>query len=371
MTDAVAAERLAIAPAILKGREKEYVLECIETGWISSHGRFVTMLEHQFAEYCGVRFAMTCTNGTSALHAALLALDVGPADEVIVPAFSHVSSANVVTYCGAKPVFADCCPDGPCVDPADIEAAISDRTKVIMAAHVLGRPADMGAIREIANSRGIALLENAADAVGARIGSEPVGRFGDCAAFSLHEASITSGEGGVVTSDDEAVADRVRTFKGQGVDPNRRYWHPVIGYNYRMTNVAAAVAVAQMERSGILFSERCKVAAWYAEALRALGDIAMPLELRAGTTPAFPSFAILLEDPNRRDGLIAGLAADGVEARPFYSPIPTLPPYEGQSNRPTPRADALARRGLALPCHSDMAEADVTQIVSRIGQLLG
>ena len=241
--------RIAVAAPTLNGNEKRYVLECLETTWISSIGRFITEFERGFARFCGVEHAIAVSNGTNALHLALVALGVTSGDEVIVPSLTYVATANAVTYCGAKPVLVDCDPRTLNIDPAAIAGKITAHTKGIIPVHLYGHPADMDPIISVAREHGLFVLEDAAEAHGAEYKGRRVGGLGNCAAFSFFGNKImTTGEGGMVTTNDSALAAKLRLYRGQGLDPGRRYWHPVIGYNYRMTNIAAALGLAQLEQ---------------------------------------------------------------------------------------------------------------------------
>ncbi|WP_281405358.1 DegT/DnrJ/EryC1/StrS family aminotransferase [Methylosinus sporium] len=253
---------------MLDGNEMQYVRECLESTWISSHGKFIDAFERRFAELCGVEHAIACNNGTTALHLALVSLGVGAGDEIIVPDLTYVATANCVRYCNADPVFVDCEPRTFNIDPAAIEAKITPRTKGIIVVHLFGQPCDMDEIQKIADAHGLFIVEDAAEAHGAKYKGRPVGSLGKCATFSFFGNKIvTTGEGGAVVTDDDELASRLRLLRGQGMDPERRYWFPVIGYNYRMTNIAAAIGLAQLERVDRALAFRRRLSAWYDEAL--------------------------------------------------------------------------------------------------------
>src|SRR5215207_1321723 len=324
---------IPVAAPVLAGREKEYVADCMESGWISSAGRYVELFEAEFAKFCGVRHAVSCCNGTAALHLSLAALGVGPGDEVIVPTLTFVATANAVTYCGARPVFADSEPETWNLDPAHVESKITPRTKGIVAVHLYGNPAEMDALRALASRHGLFLLEDAAEAHGALYGGRPAGSLGDVAAFSFYgNKIIATGEGGMVTTDDDALAARVRLLRGQGMDSERRYWFPVVGYNYRMMNIPAAIGLAQLEQADWHTGRRREVAADY---MRMLGDtdgLDWQTE-RASARHAYWMFTVLLNDAEEyeRDSLMARLRDDGVETRPVFYPVHALPPYREAS----------------------------------------
>lgn len=348
-----------------------YVQECIETTWISSQGKFIQAFEQMFADFCGVKHAIACNNGTTALHLALVGLGVGPGDEVLVPDLTYIASANCVRYCGAEPVFVDCDPLTFNMDPAAIEARITPRTKGVMPVHLFGQPCDMDPIREIAERRGLFVVEDAAEAHGARYKGGRVGGLGDCASFSFFgNKIITTGEGGAVTTNDDALAARLRLLRGQGMDPERRYWFNVVGYNYRMTNIAAALGVAQMERVDEALAFRKELATWYDEDLA--GE---PLIIRPHVEPwaehSYWMYSIML-DPAvtvSRDEVMARMNGAGIETRPVFHPMHVLPPY-AQSAAPFPNAASCAARGISLPTHEMLSRDDVTRVCAALADAI-
>ena len=366
--------RIPVAAPLLDGRETEYVMECLQTGWISSLGRFIGDFERAFADYCGVRHAVACNNGTTALHLALVALGVGPGDEVIVPTLTYIASANTVSYCGATPVFVDSEPATFNIDPAKLEAAITPRTKAIMPVHLYGHPADMDPIREIAARHGLLVVEDAAEAIGATYRGRRTGGLGDCAAFSFFgNKIITTGEGGMVTTDDDALAERLRLYRSQGMDPARRYWFPVIGYNYRMTNIAAAIGLAQLERIESHLAARRRVAQGYDRRLAALeGRIVRPVT-EPWADNVYWMYTVLLAPGERRtrDAVIAALDRAGVETRPVFHPLHVMPPYEGLARGAFPQAEDIGARGLNLPTHAQLDDADLDRVVAALADALG
>ena len=361
-----------MAEPALVGREREYVADCLETSWISSAGRYVTEFERAFAEFCGVEHALSCANGTVALHLALLAEGVGPGDEVIVPTLTYVATANCVRYCGATPVFVDSDPATWNLDPALLDEAITERTKGIVAVHLYGHPADMDPIVETATSHGLWVIEDAAEAHGATYRGRTVGSIGDSAIFSFYGNKIlTTGEGGMVVTNDRDRAARMRILKGQGQDPERRYWFPVVGYNYRLTNVAAAIGLAQLERAEWHIERRRENVEWYREALGDLDWLELSPELPWARNAYWMTCAVLTEDaPVDRDDLIAGLAEHGIETRPFFYPLHTLPPYRDDADHGRFRvAESLAARGLNLPSSALLTRDDVAYIADALDRI--
>lgn len=364
---------IPVAAPVFAGREKEYVADCMESGWISSAGKYVDQFEERFAEFCGVRHAIACCNGTVALHLALVALGVGAGDEVIVPTLTFVATANAVTYCGARPVFVDSEAETWNIDPMLVEALITPRTKGIIAVHLYGQPADMDALREIAVRHDLFLVEDAAEAHGASYKERLAGSLGDVAAFSFYgNKIIATGEGGMVVTDDAALAARARQLRGQGVDPNRRYWFSVVGYNYRMMNIPAAIGLAQLERIDWHLGRRLEVAARYRERLGGEPGLAWQKE-RPWATQAHWLFTVILGDEVRRgaDEVMKHLLDAGVETRPIFYPVHSLPPYrDAAGGDEYPVASRLARRGVSLPTWAGLSNADVDYVCDRLIALL-
>ena len=366
------AKRVSVLPVsapVLNGREREYVLDCVDSGWISSAGQYVNRFESAFAEFCGVRHAICCCNGTVALHLALRALDIGPGDEVIVPTLTFVATANAATYCGATPVFVDSEPARWNLDPLLVEAAITPRTKAIIAVHLHGQLAQMDLLQRIAHRHGVALIEDAAEAAGARLDGRPAGSIGEVGAFSFYGNKIlTTGEGGMVTTNSDALAERIRSLRGQGVDPARRYWFPVIGYNYRMTNISAALGLAQTENAKWHLRRRREVAAQYRQQLQEVPGIRWQQPL-SGAGDVFWMFSIVIDGCSvaGRDAIMQQLMDDLIETRPLFHPVHTLPPYrDPRSTDAFPVAVRLAAGGISLPSWGGLTEDDITYVCERL-----
>lgn len=357
---------IPIAAPVFPGNEKTYVLDCVESSWISSAGKYVKAFERAFAEFCGVRYAVSCNSGTAALHVSLLALGVGPGDEVIVPTLTFVATANAVSYCGARPRFVDIDEETWTLDPARVEEKITQRTKAILPVHLYGHLANMDAINEIARRRSLLVLEDAAEAHGAEFRGQKVGSLSDVAAFSFYGNKImTSGEGGMVVTDSEEVGRHTSQLRGQGMDFNRRYWFPIIGYNYRMPNLTAAVGLAQLERVDWHIGRRREVASWYRELLGDVPGIKWQVA-KTDTVAVDWLFTIILEAPIEvsRDDVMADLAARGIETRPVFYPMHILPPYRemGREDGDFPVAERISRRGLSLPTWAGLQREDVVYI---------
>lgn len=363
---------LPVAQPVLGERELVYVTECILSGWISSTGRFVTEFEKRCAEYCGVPHAVSTSNGTTALHLALLVLDIGPGDEVIVPTLTFIASANAVTYTGAKAVFVDSEPDSWNLDPAAVERAITPRTKAIMAVHLYGHPADMRALREICDRHDLSLVEDAAEAFGSTSHGVKAGALGDIATFSFFgNKIITTGEGGMVLTPDKQLADKCRILRDHGMSPQRRYWHPVLGYNYRMTNLQAAVGVGQIEKIEAIIAAKRRVAAQYQAALAGIPGVLLPAE-PAGTMSVFWLISLCIDPAvfgSDRDSVMLELKKHGIETRPLFSVIHQQPVYAAGPHAPMPVAELLSARGLSLPSDPTLSPTEIERIIWHLRQM--
>lgn len=348
------------------GNEKKYVNECLDTAWISSRGRFVNEFETKFAERIGVEHAASVSNGTVALHLALMALGIGPGDEVIVPTLTYIASANAVNYCGATPVFVDSLRDTWQIDPEDIRRHITPNTRAIMPVHLYGQACDMDAIMAIAREHRLFVVEDCAEAFGTYYKGRHVGTFGDISTFSFFgNKTITTGEGGMVVSTDKTLIERSRHLKGQGLAAHREYWHDVVGYNYRMTNIQAAIGLAQLERADQFIERKRALAARYTEALRGL-----PVEVHAQAPETVHSYwmtSMLVERAELRDPLREHLAAAGIETRPLFYPVHTMPMHS-RNYRRHPVAEDLAWRGINLPSWPGLAMEQVDQICAHIAR---
>jgi len=366
--------RIPVAAPLLDGRETEYVLECMSTSWISSVGRFIGEFENSFAKFCEVKHAVATNNGTTALHLALVALGLQPGEEVIVPTLTYVASANAVRYCNAVPVFVDNDIRSFNLDPDEVAAKITGRTKGIMAVHLYGHPADLDPILELAEKHGLFVLEDAAEAVGARYKDRLIGGHGTCAAFSFFgNKTITTGEGGMITTNDEKLAARLRLLRGQGMDPQQRYWFPVIGFNYRMTNIEAAIGLAQLERIDLHLKKRKIIAEAYDQRLASLSDRLILPTADHGVDHAYWMYTIVLRANvlKSRDQVMRDLDDAGIETRPVFYPMHVLPPYRDAAPGPFPRADFCSSRGISLPTHGRLTEEDVDRVVEALAASIG
>ncbi len=353
----------------LSGNEKRYVLECLDSTWISAKGRFIAAFEEGCAGFVGAKYGVGVCNGTVALHLALVTLGIGPGDEVIVPTLTYIAAVNAIAYTGATPVFVDSLPESWQMDPADVQRKLTPRTKGIMAVHLYGHPCDMAALTTLAHEQDVFLIEDCAEAFGTRFQGQHVGTFGDIACFSFFgNKTITTGEGGMVMTDDKTLFERARHFKGQGLAAHREYWHDVIGYNYRMTNICAAIGLAQLERAEEFIAKKRQLAQRYREAL---AGVPVTLHGESGdVTHSHWMISLLVESAADRDPLRERLRAAGIETRPLFYPAHTMPMYAARYQR-HPVAENLAWRGINLPSWPGLSDGQVKEIATTIRGYFG
>ena len=329
----------------ISGNEKRYVNDCLETNWISSIGIYTEKFESICSEFIGAKHAIGVCNGTVALHLALHCLDIGPGDEVIVPTFTYIASVNTIAQTGATPVFVDCRPDDWLIDPEDVEAKITPRTKAIIAVHLYGTICDMTALRQSADRHGLKMIEDCAESLGSLFNKQHTGTFGDVGTFSFFgNKTVTTGEGGMVVTDDDALAARLRKVKGQGQSLNRRYWHDEIGFNYRLTNICAAIGLAQMERIDQILDRKRALADLYRNLL-ADGPLVFQ-DRKLGLESSEWLVSVLLPEGTDRDAVIDRMASRGVDSRPVFYCAHRMPMYA--SSEVFPVSENIATRGVSL-----------------------
>jgi perosamine synthetase len=351
----------------LSGREREYVLDCVESGWISSIGKYTERFEQVVSQYTGSPHAIAVSNGTVAIHLALHCLGVGPGDEVIVPTFTYIASVNTIAQTGATPVFVDSLQGDWLIDPDDVKRKLTARTKAILPVHLYGAVCDMPAISSIAAENGLAVIEDCAEALGSSLDGQHVGTFGDIGTFSFFgNKTVTTGEGGMVLAKDDALAARLRKVKGQGQSLERRYWHDELGFNYRMTNICAAIGVAQMERIEAILQRKRRIAELYRAELANT-----PLEFQRLPSTVVSSewlVSLLLPRGTDRDAVIRGLAADGIDSRPVFYCAHHMPMYETGATHEV--AEDIASRGLSLPSYPALTDENVAMIAETLRSIL-
>ena len=362
---------LHVCEPVLDGNEARYLAECIERNWISSSGPFVGRFESAFADAVGANTGVATSSGTTALHLAVAALGIGPGDEVIVPTFTMIATANAVAYTGATPVFADSEDAHWNLSPTAFEAAITPRTRAVIVVHAYGHPAEMDPILAIARARGIAVIEDAAEAHGALYRGRPVGSIGDIAAFSFYGNKIVStGEGGMLTTNDAALGAVARRLRDHAFSSERHFWHEYRGFSYRMTNLQAAVGVAQTERLDAFVARKRAHRAAYDDALRHIAGLRLPTE-ETDVRSVFWMYLVLVSNDAgiTRDGLRATLATRGIETRTAFVPLHLQPIYRAAwRDAAFPVAEDVGRRGLYLPSGVGLAPADIAFVAREVAR---
>jgi perosamine synthetase len=363
--------KIPVAEPSIGEEELKFVSEAVRSGWVSSKGKFIEEFEEKFANYIGAKYAIATSNGTCALHLALTALGVDLKDEVIIPTLTFASVANVVIYNGSKPVPIDSHPQYWCINSEKIENKINKRTKAIMPVHLYGHPCDMETIMKIAEDHNLYIIEDCAEAHGAKHKGKRVGSFGDIACFSFYgNKIITTGEGGMCLTNDEELAGKMRILRDHGMKPDKRYWHEVVGFNYRMTNLQAALGVAQLEKIDVFIRRKREIAETYNSLLEDVKGVTLPPEMPWAKN-VYWLYSILVDEKEfgiSRDKLMIDLAKNGVEARRFFYPIHTMPLYSKYACGDTfDVADRLSSCGINLPSSVKLKKeeiGEITQLVS-------
>ena len=360
-----------IASTNLIGNELAYVIECVTTNWISSQGEFVSRFEKGFSEYIGTNQGVAVMNGTVALHLALLALGIGPGDEVIVPDLTFAATINAVLYTGARPVIVDVEFESWCIGTKAIEQAITSKTKAIIPVHLYGQPCDMPAIMKLADKHGIKVIEDCAEAHGAEIGGQKVGSFGHINCYSFFGNKIlTTGEGGMCLTDDVELADKMRQLRDHGMDRKKRYWHQMVGYNYRITNLQAAIGVGQLERIDAILEKRTQIRKWYEAGLADAPEIEVQKSIPGRKSVTWLYSATLKHGKISRDLLIDKLKLKSVDLRPFFYPLSQMDIYKEFAKNPTPISNEVSAQGLSFPTVLSMNEEDYLFICDKIKECL-
>ncbi len=356
-------------------QESAYVRECLETGWISSAGRFVDRFEAEFAAYCGMRHGVAVANGTVALELAVASLGIGAGDEIIMPTFTIISCAQAAIYNSAKPVLVDSDPDTWCMDVSQVEARITPRTRAVMPVHIYGHPVDIDPLRDLADAHGLLVIEDAAEAHGALYKGRRCGGLGDVSCFSFYANKIvTTGEGGMVLTNDAAVAEIARSKRNLCFQNQRRFYHTDLGYNFRLTNLQAAIGVAQLERVDEIVARKREVAREYTDGLAGL-PLQLPVE-REWANSVYWMYGVVLKDSIGMDAttFAARLAEKGVQTRPFFLGMHEQPALWDRGlfvGERYPVAERLARKGLYLPSGTALTDEQVGETIGAVSEVLG
>ena len=360
---------IPISKPFIGAREKQLVMDAMDSGWVSSIGKYIDEFEANFARYCGTEYALAVSNGTTGLHLALAALDLQPGDEVIVPDLTFVATANAVAYTGATPVLADIDADTLCIDPGSVKSLITERTKAIIPVHLYGHPADMDALTEIGAAHGLDIIEDAAEAHGAEYRGRRVGGLGKCGVFSFYgNKVITTGEGGMLTTNDQAFYLRAKRLRDHAMHPQRRYFHEERGFNYRITNLQAALGVAQLERIDDFLDRRTEVMDWYSAEIVTTDSVRLN-RVKNWARSAFWMVCLEVDWLNeaRRDAFMQALRERGVDTRPYFCTLSSMPMYQQTS---LPVSAKKAQIGLNLPSYFELTKPEVQRIAADVNELL-
>ena len=358
-------------------REKELLAECIDSGWISSEGPFVTEFEDRMASQAGRAFGIAVCNGTAALDVGLAAIGIGPGDEVIVPTFTIISCIHQIVRAGARPVFvdSDAATYNLCVN--DVEAKITPRTRAVMAVHIYGLPVDMEPLLEITERHGLFLIEDAAEAIGQTYNGQACGSFGDLSTFSFYPNKlITTGEGGMVVTDDPDLAQRCRSIRNLCFQSGKRFYHEELGWNYRMTNLQAALGIAQLERLDESIVRKREIGRFYNQSFDSLRHVQLPLNATPYAKNIYWVYAIVLHDTYSHDAafVIEALKSAGIGSRPFFWPLheqPVLKTMGLVKKENHPVAERIARKGLYLPGGLGTTDKELEEVADVLKGIVG
>ncbi len=358
--------KLAIAQPQLNGKELDYLLDGFLSTWISSTGKYVTQFEKEFSNYCGVEYGVATSNGTTALHLALTVLGIGKGDEVIVPDITFAATINAVLYTGATPVIVDIEEDSWCIDPNEIEKAITEKTKAIIPVHIYGQPCDMERIMDIAKRYNLYVVEDCAEAHGAMYAGKKVGSFGDIGCFSFFgNKVITTGEGGMCITNNQELEQKMRIYRDHGMSRERKYYHEVVGFNYRMTNLQAAIGVAQLENIEATLKWREELENSYRDRLNEIADI----EVQKNNLPNRKKIAWLVtayvRDEKKRDACMKAMVEANIDARPFFVPLSEMAIYKDYVFSNKVSRD-ISKRGFNLPTSYLVGEEEIARVITAI-----
>ncbi len=360
--------QISVLEPLLGGNELQYVTECIKTNWISSQGKYVQQFEQEIRQYTGTKYALAVSNGTVALHLALVALGIKEGDEVIVPDITFGATLNAVVLAGAIPVIVDVDKQSWNISLERIKASITPKTKAIMPVHIYGNPCDMRSIMEVANKHKLLVIEDCAEALGSSISGKHVGTFADAGTFSFFgNKIITCGEGGAVIFNDENSYNRAKILRDHGMTPQKRYWHDVAGFNYRLTNLQAAVGCAQFEQLPDFREKRKLLFSWYEKHLLSSNFFDVQ-SYTAGSQTSYWLFTVLIKEDCfiDRDLLIDKLSKKGVDSRPVFYPMSQMPPFKKYPNNLNGTSESISSRGISLPTSVYLTEDDIIKIAKRI-----
>jgi perosamine synthetase len=358
------------------GRDEiQNVLECLETGWISSEGRFIGEFERRWSAYCGMKYGIAVSNGTVALELSVAALGLQPGDEIIMPSFTIISCAQAVVVNGGKPVLVDCDPRTWCMDVSQVEGKITPRTRAIMPVHIYGHPVDMDVISDLARKYSLAVIEDAAEVHGAEYKGYKCGGFGDLNCFSFYANKIvTTGEGGMILTNDAAMAEKLRSLRNLCFKPNRRFYHTELGHNYRLTNIQAAIGVAQVEHIEEVVAKKRWMGQVYTERLTDVQVLQVPVE-EPWAKNVYWMYGVVLDDSTGMDAVKFAdqLSKKGVMTRPFFLGMHEQPVFREMglfNGEHYPITESISRQGLYLPSGLAITEDQIDYVVQSVKEVL-
>lgn len=361
---------------LLDGNEEKYLIECIRSGWISSEGPFVGEFERRFAAKAGRKYGIAVCNGSVALEASVAALGIAPGDEVIMPTFTIISCAAAVVRQGATPVLVDADPVTWNMDVNQIEARITPRTKVIMVVHIYGLPTDMAPVLHLAEKHGLAIIEDAAEAHGQTYHDKPCGTFGNLSTFSFYpNKHVTTGEGGMILTDSEALAERCRSLRNLCFQSGKRFVHEELGWNFRMSNLQAALGVAQLERLDEFIEIKQKMGARYSLLLNDIPGIQLPLAATDFATNTYWVYGLVLNENGAQDAEMAmtRLSQLGIGSRPFFWPMHEQPVFKKMGlflGERYPVSEHIARHGFYIPSGLALSDAQIEEAAAAVIKVL-
>jgi perosamine synthetase len=371
VTVETAPEAIPVSEPLIGEREAAYVLDCVRSGWISSEGPYVARFEDAWAGYCGARYGIAVTNGTAALHAAFAALRLQPGDEVIMPSFTIIGCAHAVLDGGGVPVLVDADPVTWCMDVSQVASRITARTRAILAVHIYGHPVDMQPLRDLAEQHGLRIVEDASEAHGAEYRGQRAGSLGDIACFSFYANKIlTTGEGGMVLTDDDMLARRVRSYRNMAFRSERRFVHTEYGRNERMTALQAAVGLAQVEDIESRVRRKREIGRRYTSLLRDVAGLQLPAEMPWARN-VYWMYALVIDERCGFDAaeLAARLQRRGVATRPFFVGMHEQPVFRERglfAGERHPVAERIARQGLYLPSGLTLSDEQVQRVADAV-----
>jgi len=349
--------------------ESKFLQDCINSGWISSKGKYINLFEKSFAKYLNAKYALTTSNGTVALHLALATIGIKEGDEVLVPNLTFAASVNSIIYTGATPVLIDCDPDTFNIDTNLIEHKITSKTKAIMVVHLYGLPINMNIIKNIADKHNLIIIEDSAESFGSEFNGQKVGAFGRVSTFSFYgNKTITTGEGGMVVFKNKKDYDKAKILRDHGMDPNKTYWHEFLGYNYRMTNLQASLGCAQLDKVDLIINKKINLAEEYISRLNKIEGIKFQKKID-GFKNTYWLVTIIIEEKKfgaSRDTLRSFLSKNNIDSRPVFFPINLMPPYKKYNIGSFPNSLFVSKNGLSLPSYPSLSSDEIKRICDLI-----